>query len=53
MYATWLSLVALLLLPLIGIMYRMHVEEAALSATLGDAYRSYAARRTRIIPFVW
>jgi protein-S-isoprenylcysteine O-methyltransferase Ste14 len=49
----WLSLVALLLLPLTGFMHRIHVEEAALSATLGEAYRSYAESRNCIIPFVW
>jgi len=43
----------MVLLPLIGLMDRIHVEEAALSATLGDAYRSYAANHKRIIPFVW
>jgi protein-S-isoprenylcysteine O-methyltransferase Ste14 len=53
MYANWLGLVAMILLPLLGLMYRIHVEEAALSATLGDAYGSYAVSRKRIIPFVW
>lgn len=49
----WLSLAALILLPLAGFVYRIHVEEAALSATLGAAYTTYAAGRKRIIPFVW
>ena len=31
----------------------MRVEEAALSATLGDTYRSYAATHKRLIPFIW
>jgi protein-S-isoprenylcysteine O-methyltransferase Ste14 len=53
MFANWLSLAAMILLPLLGLTYRIHVEEAALSATLGEAYRSYAASRKRIIPFVW
>lgn len=53
MFANWLSLVALILLPLIALMNRIRVEEAALSATLGEAYRSYAASHKRIIPFVW
>lgn len=53
MYANWLSLVILVLLPLAGLVNRIHVEEAALSVTVGEAYRSYAARRKRIIPFVW
>jgi protein-S-isoprenylcysteine O-methyltransferase Ste14 len=53
MFANWLSLAALILLPLGSLVYRIRVEEAALSTTLGDAYRSYAAGRKRIIPFVW
>jgi protein-S-isoprenylcysteine O-methyltransferase Ste14 len=52
-YGNWLSLAALALVPLIGFIYRIHVEEAALSATLGSAYTSYAAGRKRLIPFVW
>lgn len=53
MYGNWLSLAALALLPLIGLVHRIHVEEAALSATLGDAYTSYASGRKRLVPFVW
>ena len=53
MSANWLSLAAVILLPLLGLVHRMRVEEAALSATLGDAYRSYAATHKRIIPFIW
>ncbi|MBV9280554.1 MAG: isoprenylcysteine carboxylmethyltransferase family protein [Chloroflexi bacterium] len=52
-YPNWLSLAAMTLLPLGGLMYRMRVEESALSATLGEEYTSYAASRKRIIPFVW
>jgi protein-S-isoprenylcysteine O-methyltransferase Ste14 len=52
-YGNWLSLAALILLPLIGFVYRIRVEEAALSATLGDAYTTYARGRKRLIPFVW
>jgi protein-S-isoprenylcysteine O-methyltransferase Ste14 len=51
--ANWLSLVVMIALPFFGLMNRMRVEEAALSATLGDAYRLYAAHRKRLIPFVW
>lgn len=51
--ANWLSLAALLLSSLIGLLYRIHVEEAALAATVGDAYRSYAARHKRLLPFLW
>jgi protein-S-isoprenylcysteine O-methyltransferase Ste14 len=49
----WLSLAALILLPVAGFIYRIKVEEAALSATLGAAYTTYAGGRNRIIPFVW
>lgn len=52
-YGNWLSLAALILLPLIGVINRIRVEEAALSATLGTAYTTYAGGRKRIIPFVW
>jgi protein-S-isoprenylcysteine O-methyltransferase len=52
-YGNWLSLAALALIPPIGIIYRIHVEEAALSAALGGAYTLYASGRKRLIPFVW
>jgi protein-S-isoprenylcysteine O-methyltransferase Ste14 len=52
-FRNWLSLAALLLLPLLGVLYRIRVEEAALSATLGAAYTTFADRRKRLIPFVW
>jgi protein-S-isoprenylcysteine O-methyltransferase Ste14 len=52
-YGNWLSLGALVLFPLIGFVYRIHVEEAALSTTLGSAYTTYASGRKRLIPFVW
>jgi protein-S-isoprenylcysteine O-methyltransferase Ste14 len=50
---TALSLAVLALVLPIGLIHRIHVEEAALSATLGRAYMSYAAGRKRLIPFVW
>jgi protein-S-isoprenylcysteine O-methyltransferase Ste14 len=36
-YGNWLSLAALVLLPLVGFINRIRVEEAALAAILGDA----------------
>jgi protein-S-isoprenylcysteine O-methyltransferase Ste14 len=51
--ANWLSLAALIGLPLIGLLNRIRVEEAVLSATLGDRYTMYASGRKRLIPFVW
>ena len=52
-FGNWLSLAALIFFPLIGFINRIHVEEAALSATLGPAYPPYASGRRRLIPFVW
>lgn len=51
--ANWLSLAALVVFSLIGLSYRIRIEEAALSSTLGDEYRTYAAGRKRLIPFLW
>jgi protein-S-isoprenylcysteine O-methyltransferase Ste14 len=49
----WLSIAALAIIPPIAFGYRIHVEERALSAALGDRYTSYAAQRKRLVPFVW
>jgi protein-S-isoprenylcysteine O-methyltransferase Ste14 len=49
----WLSLLALLGAPLVGILLRIRAEEAALSAALGDSYRAYSARTDRLIPGLW
>jgi protein-S-isoprenylcysteine O-methyltransferase Ste14 len=51
--ANWVGLAGMVLLPLAVIVWRIHAEEAALLATLGDRYRSYAARHKRLIPLVW
>jgi protein-S-isoprenylcysteine O-methyltransferase Ste14 len=52
-YGNWLSVAAFAGFLLIGFVNRIHVEEAALSATLGDAYTSYASGRKRLVPLVW
>ena len=49
----WLSLIALIVLPLAGVLHRIHVEEAALAATLGAAYTTFARHRKRLLPLVW
>ncbi len=49
----WLSVVAILAGSLIGLSYRIAVEENALEAEMGDRYRQFAATRKRLIPFVW
>lgn len=52
-YGNWLSLAAITLIPLLGFINRIRVEEAALATALGSAYVTYAAGRKRLIPFVW
>jgi protein-S-isoprenylcysteine O-methyltransferase Ste14 len=49
----WLSAAACLVLPVPALVWRIHVEEAELSRVLGDAYRAYQARTTRLIPGLW
>ena len=49
----WLSLAVCLVLPLPSLVWRIQVEEAELERVLGDAYRTYEAETTRLIPWVW
>jgi len=49
----WASLVALLACVLIGHMYRVSVEEKALTQTIGQPYIEYMHRTKRFIPFVF
>ena len=49
----WLSLVALLLVPLLGHLPRIHVEEAELEQGLGADYIRYEAGTRRLVPGVW
>ena len=49
----WLALLVLLI-PITGaFLWRIHVEERALTHALGNEYRHYASRTKRLIPFVW
>ena len=49
----WASLVALLMFVLIGHMYRVSVEEKALSRTIGQPYVEYMHRTKRFIPLLF
>src|SRR2546421_720294 len=48
----WVGVVIATLLSIVGYGYRVRVEERALTTTLGDTYRAYAASTKRFIPFV-
>jgi protein-S-isoprenylcysteine O-methyltransferase len=49
----WASLLVLLLCMGIAYSYRISIEEKALLAALGDAYRDYMRRTARLIPFLF
>src|ERR1700685_2685972 len=49
----WLSLLALIVIPTIGLVVRIRVEERALLAALGEPYRVFSQSRARLIPKVW
>jgi protein-S-isoprenylcysteine O-methyltransferase Ste14 len=51
--ANWVSFAGVVVLPLAAMLWRIHAEERALLATLGDRYRAYAAQHKRLIPLVW
>jgi protein-S-isoprenylcysteine O-methyltransferase Ste14 len=51
--ANWVSLAGVVILPLAALLWRIHAEERALLAMLGDRYRGYAARHKRLIPLIW
>lgn len=51
-YTNWLSLLVIVGCALIGLSYRIHVEEHVLKAHMGQRYQEYMRRTKRLIPFV-
>jgi protein-S-isoprenylcysteine O-methyltransferase Ste14 len=49
----WLALVVITLLPTIGLVRRIAVEEAALFGSIGEPYARYAAGKRRLFPGIW
>jgi protein-S-isoprenylcysteine O-methyltransferase Ste14 len=49
----WLSLAVLIVVPTIGLVVRIRVEERALLDALGEPYRQFSKSRARLIPNVW
>ena len=49
----WLSLVLCAVVPPLGMLPRIVVEEAEMNRVLGDRYRSYQARTHRLVPGLW
>jgi protein-S-isoprenylcysteine O-methyltransferase Ste14 len=50
---SWLSVLALVLIPLLAVLVRIHVEEAKLATALGPEYTRYASRTRRLVPGLW
>ncbi len=53
MLGNWISLACLAVLPTVGLVIRIKVEERALVAGIGEPYRRFLATRKRLIPGVW
>lgn len=53
LFDNWGSLGALVFFLTAGLIYRIRVEERALSRDLSGNYQAYAAGRKRLIPFIW
>jgi protein-S-isoprenylcysteine O-methyltransferase Ste14 len=49
----WASVLALVVLPTIGLVVRIRFEERVLLEGLGEPYRRFAESRARLIPGVW
>jgi protein-S-isoprenylcysteine O-methyltransferase Ste14 len=49
----WAGLLALVACMGIGYAYRISIEEAALTAALGEPYKQYARRTRRLVPFLF
>jgi len=52
-FTNWASLFAIFIPCLAVILWRVHIEEEALIAALGDEYRNYMRRTKRLIPMVY
>ena len=53
MLGNWVSAAGSVALVLFALLFRIRIEERALTATLGTSYGDFAAGRARLIPFVW
>ena len=49
----WLSLAICAVIPLVGLLPRIAVEEAELARVLGDQYRRYQKATRRLVPGLW
>jgi protein-S-isoprenylcysteine O-methyltransferase Ste14 len=50
---SWLSILALVFIPLLAVLVRIHLEDAELATALGPEYARYASRTHRLVPGLW
>lgn len=53
MVGNWVGLVNCAALVVGAIIYRIRIEERALTENLGAPYQDFAAGRARLVPFIW
>ena len=49
----WLSLIFSVVLPLVALRYRIHIEERAMVKSLGTEYQTYQRNTKKLIPWIW
>lgn len=49
----WLSLVFAVGLPLVALLYRIHIEEQELVSAIGPEYEGYQKETRKLIPWIW
>jgi protein-S-isoprenylcysteine O-methyltransferase Ste14 len=52
-FGNWICLLVIVVLPTVGLVYRIGVEEAALRGKLGVDYERIANGRKRLVPGIW
>jgi DNA-binding NarL/FixJ family response regulator len=50
---SWLSILALVFIPLLAVLVRIYLEEAELATALGPEFTRYASRTHRLVPGLW
>jgi protein-S-isoprenylcysteine O-methyltransferase Ste14 len=53
MLGNWVGTTGAVALVLAALVYRIRIEERALTAAMGDTYSAFAKTRARMFPFVW
>jgi protein-S-isoprenylcysteine O-methyltransferase Ste14 len=49
----WVGLIAIIFLPLAGVLYRINVEERALLQNFGPEYQTYIDKTKKLFPGIW